>query len=47
MITVRIEACKKVHGAAIAVICATGWQQTVQGLLSEEYQIIAKERASF
>ena len=43
MITVQIEACKKEHAAAIAEICATGWQQTVQGLLSEEYQIIAKE----
>lgn len=39
MITIQIEACKKAHSAAIAEICATGWQQTVKDLLSEEYQI--------
>ncbi|WP_010532422.1 GNAT family N-acetyltransferase [Lentibacillus jeotgali] len=26
------------HAAAIAEICATGWKQTVEGKLSEEYQ---------
>lgn len=26
------------HAETIATICTTGWKQTVQGLLSEEYQ---------
>lgn len=26
------------HAEAISIICAAGWKQTVEGLLSEEYQ---------
>ncbi|MDQ0159959.1 GNAT family N-acetyltransferase [Alkalibacillus salilacus] len=28
------------HAGAIATICSTGWKQTVEGILSDEYQLI-------
>ena len=34
----KIQRPKSKHAEAIAKICSNGWRQTVEGLLSEEYQ---------
>lgn len=34
-----IEKLKTIHAEAIAHICSSGWRQTVEGILSEAYQI--------
>ncbi|WP_249872129.1 GNAT family N-acetyltransferase [Oceanobacillus saliphilus] len=40
---IEIVACQPEHSKVIAEICAIGWQQTVEGKLSEKYQEIAKQ----
>ena len=40
---IKIVQCQPEHAKAIAEICAMGWQQTVDGQLSEKYQEMAKK----